>query len=60
MSNFKCEKCGRDILEGEGGNYYTECEHYPLDPIIKKKYKDIIQYYRDVFNNSSKDKKNGE
>lgn len=31
MSNFKCEKCGTDILEDEGGHYYTECEHYPLE-----------------------------
>lgn len=32
MSNFRCEHCGTDILEGLGGQYITECEHYPLDP----------------------------
>ena len=31
MSNFKCEICGINILEDEGGHYYTECEHYPLE-----------------------------
>jgi len=31
MSSFRCEKCGADIVEGRGGYYITECEHYPLE-----------------------------
>jgi hypothetical protein len=30
MSHFRCDQCGTDILEGDDGNYITECEHYPL------------------------------
>lgn len=31
MSNFKCPKCHKDILEDHDGNYITGCEHYPLE-----------------------------
>ena len=31
MSNFICEICGKEILEGPDGKYITGCEHYPLD-----------------------------
>lgn len=30
MSNFKCDKCGTNILEGEDGWYVTGCQHFPL------------------------------
>ena len=30
MSNFKCEICGANILEGSRGHYITGCQHYPL------------------------------
>jgi len=36
MSNFKCEKCGTDILEGYGGRYVTSCQHYPLENMRAK------------------------
>ena len=29
MSNFKCEKCGKDIIDSQTG-YINGCEHYPL------------------------------
>jgi hypothetical protein len=29
MSNFKCSKCGTDIIDSENG-YITGCEHYPV------------------------------
>lgn len=28
MSNFKCEKCGAEIIDSEVG-YVSGCEHYP-------------------------------
>jgi|SRR5580765_2546198 len=31
MSNFNCQKCGKPILEDEGGKYITGCEHYPAE-----------------------------
>ena len=31
MSNFRCEVCNTDILEGPGGHYVTGCPHYPLE-----------------------------
>jgi hypothetical protein len=31
MSNFLCEHCNAEILEGEGGRYVTGCEHYPIE-----------------------------
>lgn len=30
MSNFICEQCGKEIMEGSGGHYITGCEHYPM------------------------------
>lgn len=30
MSSFKCEKCGKEIIDSPQG-YVTECEHYPLE-----------------------------
>lgn len=35
MSNFRCEVCNTDILEGPGGHYVTGCPHYPLETRIK-------------------------
>jgi hypothetical protein len=32
MSNFSCDKCKVDILEGPDGHYVTGCEHYPIEP----------------------------
>jgi hypothetical protein len=32
MSNFKCDKCGTDIIDSEKG-YITGCIHYPLKTI---------------------------
>lgn len=34
MSNFRCEICGKDILDTPAG-YITECEHYPLVRLSK-------------------------
>jgi len=31
MSNFICEKCGKEIVEGDDGHYITGCEHYPIE-----------------------------
>ena len=30
MSNFKCEKCDKDIIDSEN-RYVTGCEHYPVE-----------------------------
>lgn len=30
MSSFRCEICGKDILDTPAG-YITECEHYPRE-----------------------------
>lgn len=30
MSNFICEHCGAEIVEGVG-HYVTGCEHYPIE-----------------------------
>ena len=37
MSSFKCDKCGKVILEEEDGYYITECEHYPMSDLEKKR-----------------------
>lgn len=42
MSNFKCEKCGVDIVEGPVGIYVTECKHYPLELTENQKIGHII------------------
>ena len=31
MSNFICDKCGKEITEDAQGKYVTECEHYPME-----------------------------
>jgi hypothetical protein len=31
MSSFKCEFCGKEIIESHGV-YKTECPHYPYEP----------------------------
>lgn len=36
MSNFICEHCGAEIVEGAGGNYVTGCKHYPLPVKVNK------------------------
>ncbi len=33
MSSFYCGKCGKKILKGEGGEYITECKHYPKEKL---------------------------
>lgn len=30
MSHFKCNQCGKNIIEGVDGEYVTGCEHFPL------------------------------
>lgn len=35
MSSFLCDKCGKEILEGDGGHYMTGCKHWPLDDLVK-------------------------
>ena len=31
MSNFICDKCGKEITEDAQGKYVTECEHYRME-----------------------------
>jgi hypothetical protein len=33
MSNFICEFCGAEIIEGENGEYITGCLHWPLEKL---------------------------
>lgn len=33
MSNFSCDICKVDILEGPDGHYFTGCEHHPIEPM---------------------------
>ena len=35
MSSFKCEKCGKDIIDTPKG-YITGCEHYPIEKDLYK------------------------
>ena len=32
MSSFRCEKCGKEIIDSENG-YITSCPHYPMGKI---------------------------
>ena len=52
MSNFKCEKCGVNILEDKKGSYYTGCLHYPLqrDDLMKE-----LSIYKRAFELAKKD-----
>lgn len=40
MSNFQCEKCGANIIDGPNG-YVTGCEHYPIEKNDKVKELDV-------------------
>lgn len=31
MSSFFCQFCNTAILEDKQGNYFTECEHFPME-----------------------------
>jgi hypothetical protein len=31
MSSFICEHCGKELIDTPGGDYVTECEHYPKE-----------------------------
>jgi len=54
MSNFKCEICGKYILEGSDGNYATECEHYPFETLkelrdrkyVTEEVLDLVDYFK--------------
>jgi len=43
MSNFKCEKCGTNIMDSEEG-YIRGCCHYPPDKVPPKAFGFIIYY----------------
>jgi hypothetical protein len=49
MSSFKCEECGKEILDSPTG-YTTGCPHHPLKPDIVEdtaiKYADLAQVLR--------------
>jgi len=50
MSNFYCEYCGMVILEDDEGNYYTECEHYPLEEEnMHQTKREVDKYFREKF-----------
>ena len=34
MSNFICEKCGKEIIDSPDG-YVTGCEHYPVSDLVR-------------------------
>jgi ribosomal protein L21E len=40
MSNFSCDECKVDILEGPDGHYGTGCEHYPIEEATLRRLKD--------------------
>lgn len=50
MSNFECSFCGKEILEGEDGNYITSCKHYPLEELNLQAKTDKINILYEMFN----------
>jgi hypothetical protein len=38
MSSFRCEKCGKEILDTPGKGYITFCEHHPKTKFTKKEF----------------------
>jgi ribosomal protein L21E len=40
MSNFSCDICKVDIIEGPDGHYVTGCEHHPIDNVTLRRLKD--------------------
>lgn len=53
MSNFKCEKCSTDIVEGNDGRYVTYCPHYPLETKqpdgIEERAIDVARKFHDTY-----------
>lgn len=49
MSNFSCDDCKVDILEGPDGHYLTGCDHYPIEPFSLNQVRTQSTSMRELF-----------